>query len=298
MAGRPWYFVKRALRNIAETPFLNLVTVGTVAIAMLLFGAFLLLLVNLRGVVVEMAGNVEVSAFLSEEALVSDALQLRSRVSALPSVESARYISKEDALAEFRERNPEDAARIDVLGENPLPASILVRLAPDSRNADAARKVAQLMEEDASTEEVTYGQDWIERFSSALAVFKGVGIALGVLLVLAIVFIVSNTIKLSVYARKDELEIMRLVGATNFFIRAPYLIEGTLQGMLGAATAVIALWALFQAFGDQAGAQMVPLLGIDSLAFLPSKYVLAMLSGGTLMGLFGSVFSVGRFLRA
>ena len=294
----PLYFVKRALRNITETPFLNLVTIGTVAIAMLLFGSFLLMMVNLRGVVVRMAGNVEVSAFLYDDALVADALQLRGEIEELALVESATYISREDALDEFRERNPEDAARIDQLGENPLPASILVRLAEGHRDARSAREVAARMHGNPAVEDVSYGQDWIEKFSSALALLKAVGLGLAGLLVLAIITIVSNTIKLSVYARKDELEIMRLVGATNFFIRAPYLIEGTLQGTLGAAVAVISLWALFVAFGAQASTQLVPLLGIEQIAFLPSAYILGMLGGGLVMGLFGSVFSVGRFLRA
>ena len=295
---RAVYFVRRALRNIAETPFLNLVTVGTVAIAMLLFGAFLLTMVNLRAIVVDLAGNVEVSAFLKDSTPVSDALQLRAEIAALKNVESATYISKEDALVEFEESNPEDAARIEILGENPLPASILVRLLPNNRTAQDAKAVAAAMKASDGVEDVTYGQEWIEGFSSALAVLRGVGMGLAALLILAIVFIVSNTIKLSVYARKDEMEIMRLVGATNFFIRAPYLIEGTLQGMFGAALAIIALWALYQAFGVGAAREVAPVLGIERVVFLPGRAILGLLVGGTLMGLIASLVSVGRFLRA
>ena len=292
------YFTRKALSSLRENPFINLVTVGTIAIAMLLFGAFLLVFGNLRAVVDRLGGDVEISAYVREDAKEPDVAAMKERLERLPEVESVRFISKAEALEIFRKQNPEDQALLAELGENPFPASYQVKLAPDYRDDESVRKLAADLAGDPLVDEVEYGEEWIGRFTAFLRLLQVAGTGLGAMLVIAVIFVVSNTIKLAVFARRDELEIMQLVGATPMFIRIPYLLEGLLQGGVGAIVALLGLWFAWKAASEQAVASLAPVFGTSRIEFLPGDQVLGLLAGGMLLGVLGSFFAMGRFLRA
>ena len=143
-----------------------------------------------------------------------------------------------------------------------------------------------------------YGQEWVDRLAAAVRILRLLGLSVGLALSLASVLIVSNTIRLAVYARADEIEIMRLVGATKMHIRAPFLLEGLIQGGLGAGLALLLLYGAYRATLWQLQQAPGPMLGMEVGSFLDTHWIAAMLLAGAVVGAFGSLISVGRFLRA
>lgn len=291
------YFLRKAVGSIRENPFINLITVGTIAIAMLLEGSFLLVFSNLHAVVDRLTRDVEISAYVRDDASQAAIASLGERLRRLPEVDDVRFVSKEQALEVFERQNPEDRALLDELGENPLPASFQVKLAPGYRDAENVTRIAADLAANGAVEEVEYGQEWIAKFTAFLKLLQIAGVGLGAMLVLAVVFVVSNTIKLAVFARRDELEIMQLVGATPMFIRIPYLLEGVLQGGAGSLLALALLWFGWRAVSANASQSLAPVFGTSRLEFLPADQMLGLVAGGVLLGFFGSLFAMGRFLR-
>lgn len=294
---RALYFLRKSLGSIRENPFINLVTVGTIAIAMLLEGSFLLVFWNLQAVVDRLTRDVEISAYLRDDATPASVAALGERLRRQPEVEDVRFVSKAEALAVFQKQNPEDKALLEGLGENPLPASYQVKLGARYRDAENVTRVAADLASDGAVDEVEYGQEWIAKFTAFLKLLQIAGIGLGAMLVLAVVFVVSNTIKLAVFARRDELEIMQLVGATPMFIRIPYLLEGVVQGGMGASLALAGLWFGWRTGSEYAARSLAPVFGTGSLEFLPAPHAAALVAGGVLLGFFGSLFAMGRFLK-
>ena len=292
------YFLRKAIGSIRENPFINLVTVGTIAIAMLLEGSFLLVFSNLSSAVDRLTKNVEISAYLRDDASQAAIAALSERLHRLPEVEEVTFVSKEEAFEIFKEQYPEERSLLEELGENPLPASYQVKLANGYRDADNVTRIAADLALDGAVKDVQYGQEWIANFTAVLKLLQVTGIGLGVMLVLAVVFVVSNTIKLAVFARRDELEIMQLVGATPMFIRIPYLLEGVLQGGAGSLLALIVLWFGWRTVASQAAASLSVVFGSSRLEFLPAEAVLGLVASGVFLGFFGSFFAMGRFLRS
>ncbi len=146
-------------------------------------------------------------------------------------------------------------------------------------------------------EEIAYGKDWLQRLEKVMKVVNLIAAVLGGILCLAAIFIISNTIKLTVLARKEELEIMRLVGATEGFIRTPFLIEGLMQGLAGSIISIGLLVILFQVLVTRIDPTVFQILGIASLRFLTPATVLTIIVGGMTLGGVGSLASVGRFSR-
>ena len=291
------YFIRRALGSIRENPLINLVTVGTIAIAMLLFGSFLLLFGNLRAVVDRLGGDVQIAVYLRDDATPAQTAALTERLKHVPEIAETHFQSKAEALAQYKKDNPEDRALLNELDTNPFPASFRVLLVPSHRDADSVTRLASDLAHDPAVDDVEYGQEWIGRFTAFLKLLQAGGVGLGVMLVIAVVFVVSNTIKLAVFARRDELEIMQLVGATDLFIRVPYLLEGMLQGGVGALLAMGGLWGVYRAFSRQAAQALAPVFGTSHLEFIPGNQLLMLLAGGILLGTLGSFFAMGRFLR-
>ncbi len=295
---RAIYFLRKALGSVRENPFLNAVTVATIAIAMTLLGGFLLAFLNLRAVVDRLGSDVEISAYFADGAPPAAVARLTETLSDREEISQTVFVSREEALETFKRQNPEDVPLLDELGENPFPASIQVRLARDHRDAETVARLAADLAAESIVAEVEYGQEWIGRFTSFLGLVRAAGLLLAAMIVLAVVFVVSNTIRLAIFARRDELEIMRLVGATDRFIRGPYLLEGIFQGGAGTAVALVALWLLWRSSGAESVASIAPFLGSSRLLFFSPREVALLVAGGMGLGLVGSYFAMGRFLRS
>ena len=289
------YFLRKALENIWTNRFLSLVTLSTIAISMLILGLFSLIYLNVQQSLHQMGGELQITAYLQETISSEQAEMLRSKVADWPEVEGITYISKEQALARFRSQLREYAGILEGLKENPLPASLELTLMPQYGRSGNIKELSTRLGRLPGVAEVQYGRKWMAKLRVFVEVMKLVGITVGGLLLIATIFVISNTIKLTFYSRREELEIMRLVGATDFFIKAPFLIEGLLHGLGGALLAAGGLSLLILFLFSHLD---LPLRLAVMAGSLPTGQLVAGFLGlGLLLGVLGSMVSLRRFLR-
>ncbi len=295
-AGRAKYFFARALSNIRQNIFINIVTVGTITLALLIIALFLLVFVNLEGVAENWSKRVQVTAYFDQELTPQGIVALTGKIQALPGTEKVDYVPKEEALKRFRARLKGQESLLEGVSASVLPASLEISLKRGSRSSEAVEAYVAKLKTVPGISEVQYGEEWVRRFSTFMNFMRMVGALLGGFLLLAVVFIVSNTIKLTIYSRKDELEILGLVGATRFFIKAPYVIEGMLQGAAGGLLALLTLSACYLGFLHNAGNFLSFSPAIDGLSFLPLSHAVGIFFGGVALGFLGSITSLKRFV--
>lgn len=296
----PWcrfcYFAAKARANLVSNKLVTTITVFTITLALLIISLFLLFYVNLEGTVEQWSRKVVVTAYFDSELSQQELVSLKSRISSLPGTESVKYIGKDEALKRFRSRLKGQEALLEGVAPDVLPASMEIALKKQYRSADAITGFVAGVKKVQGVGEVQYGEEWVGKFLTFFHLLRMLGILLGSFLLLAVLFIVSNTIKLTIMARKDELEILGLVGATPFFIKAPFLIEGMIQGAAGAVFSVILLVAGYYSFLSNA----VNFLSFNpeeaGLSFLPPAYIAAILIGGVFLGLIGSLASLKKFI--
>jgi len=289
------YFLRKALGNIWINPFLSLVTLSTIAISMLILGLFSLIYLNVQQSLHQLGGELQITAYLQETISPEQAKVLRSKVADWPEVEKITYLSKEQALARFRSQLREYAGILEGLKENPLPASLELTLMPQYGRSGNIKELSTRLGRLTGVAEVQYGRKWMAKLRVFVEVMKLVGITVGGLLLIATIFVISNTIRLTFYSRREELEIMRLVGATDFFIKAPFLIEGLLHGLGGALLAAGGLSLLILFLFSHLD---LPLRLAVMAGSLPTGQLVAGFLGlGLLLGVLGSMVSLRRFLR-
>lgn len=287
------YFLRRALENLRARPWPTAVTVATIALSFAVLTGYLLVFQALERAAELWGARLEVSAYLEDAVGEAGGRALAERVAGWPGVARVTYVSKADALARFRAALSGQSALLDALPGNPLPASIEVAPAPERRTAEGIRDLAARLQGLPGVSDVEYGREEAERLTAVIRVVRLAGLAVTILLGLAATLIVANTVRLALYARQEEIELLRLVGATDRFVRAPFLIEGALQGLAGALLAIglaaaahrLALPTLL-ALGDW--------LAPAALPFLSGRTVAALAGAGLLLGLVGSWVSVSR----
>ena len=286
------YFFQEALTSLWRSRLINALSVGTIAVSLFVLGAFLTVASNLNEVVTRWTQKVQVTFYLVDglEDRIRDSLadQLRDD----PAVDSVILVSRDQALDRFRGLFKDLRSLPDDLGSNPFPASLEVSLKPARQSPDEVRRLVQAFEKAPGVEEVQYDLLWIQRLSTAVRLVRGVGAFLGGILVLAGVFTISNVIRLTVYARQDELDIMRLVGATRAYVTGPFVVEGMIQGGLGGLLSLGLLWVAFHMAARDAVAAS-DLMG-RAVVFLPAGVCVALVAGGMIVGVVGSLISLGR----
>lgn len=292
-------FVREALRGFWRARTSNLVTVGIITAALAVLGGFLLVVENLR-TLADTWDRVQIQAYLKDDAADhrgGEVQALVERLRGLPDVREVRFVSREEALAFFRASFEELKPAAALLRDNPFPASLEV--AVRGAGEDRRRRTLQLLESLAASplvETVQDNEEEARRVLAVLAFVSSLGFGVGLVLAAASVFIIFNVIRLTVLARRDEIAIMRLVGATPGFIRGPFLVEGMLQGGVGAAAALLALYAAHTGLSDYAARSGNDLAEALSSRFLPLRLALGLLAAGLLIGLIGSALSLRRFL--
>jgi cell division transport system permease protein len=286
------YFFSEALTSLWRSRLINALSIGTIGVSLFVLGAFLALASNLSGVVDRWAEKVQVTFYLSDHASPEQRDRLLSMLASDPAVAASAFVSREQALQRFRELFSDLRTLPDDIGSNPFPASIEVTLRSDRQAADEVRRLAVAYEQAPGVEEAEYDLVWIERLSTAVRLIRGAGAFLGGILALAGVFTISNAIRLTVYSRQDELDIMRLVGATRAYVKGPFVVEGMLQGGLGGLVAVGLLWLSVRLFARDALAA-TDLIGRTAVSLPPEIGALLVL-GGMAVGLVGSLVSLGR----
>ncbi|MEE9221342.1 MAG: permease-like cell division protein FtsX [candidate division NC10 bacterium] len=273
-------------------------SIGAFTVAFLVTGIFLLLTLNLSIAVAQWAEDFQVVVFLHDGNTPDKLTLLRKRLDKELAVREVTYVSKSQALADFRKQLRDQESLLEGLKDNPLPASFQLRIHKKYQTADALRQLAASLKRVEGVEDVLYGQEWIERLTGIIQVMKILGIVIGGVLGVTSLFIVANTIRLAVYARAEEIEIMRLVGATRAYIQLPLILEGTLQGGAGAALALGILYALYRTTLWQLGTSAPTIFSEPEMGqFLEAGYQMIMVGVGALLGGVGSLVAVRRFLR-
>ena len=295
--GRMNYFFVRAVINIRQNIFVNILTIGTITLALLIISYFLLLFVNLEGLADNWSDKVQVTAYFDQELAPQELAAIKGRILSLPGTDRVDYISKDEAMKRFRSRLKGQESLLEGVTSEILPASLEIALKKGNRDNRAVESYVVLLKKLPVIKEVQYGEEWVKRFSTFMNFMRLVGILLGGFLLLAVIFIVSNTIKLAIYSRKEELELLGLVGATRLFIKAPFLIEGVMQGIAGALLSLIILVASYFAFLHNAGNFISFKTSEAGLSFLPASYIAGILFGGMLLGFLGSLTSLKRFIN-
>lgn len=286
------YFFAEAATSLWRSRLMNALSVGTIAVSLFVLGAFLTLASNLNEVVARWSRKVQVTFYLTDglETPVRDSLVGRLQDDA--AVESVEVITRDQALERFRSLFRDLQTLPDDLGENPFPASVEATLRPGRESPEEVQRLVAAFEKAPGVEEVQYDLLWIQRLATAIRLVRGVGALLGGILVLAGIFTISNVIRLTVYARQDELDIMRLVGATRAYVKGPFVVEGLIQGGLGGLISVALLWAAFRVVARDAVAAS-DLLG-RAVVFLPLDVCVFIVAGGMAVGVIGSLLSLGR----
>jgi cell division transport system permease protein len=295
--GRAGFFVARALTNIRQNMFVNVVTIGTITLALLIVSLFLLVFVNLESAAENWSERVQVTVYFDKELTSQDRSAFSGKISALSGVSRVSYVTRDEALKRFKSRLRGQETLLDGVRSEVLPASFEIALKRSHRDTTSVENFVAALKRIPGITEVQYGEEWVRRFNSFLNFMRLLGALLGGFLVIAVVFIVSNTIKLTIYSRRDELEVMALVGATRFFIKAPFLLEGLIQGTAGSVIAICLLFGLYEGFLHNAGSFLTFNPVISGLNFLPMEYIGCLLLAGALLGFIGSLTSLKRFIN-
>jgi len=286
------YFFEEALQSLWRSRLLNALSVITIAVSLFVLGAFLAVAGNLSEVVTRWTRKVQVTFYLEDGLAPQIRESLVNQLKEDPAVAEVTVVSREEALARFKALFKDLASLPDELGENPFPASVEATLRLDHQAADEVLRLVHRFEKAPGVEEVQYDLLWIQRLGTAVGLVRGIGAFLSGILILAGVFTISNVIRLTLYARQDELDIMRLVGATQAYVKGPFVAEGMALGGLGGLLAVGLLWAATRfvaqgllAASDLLGRPVVP---------LPATLGVAIVLGGMAVGVLGSLVSLGR----
>jgi len=296
VGGRIHYFVERAFINIRQNLLVTLLTIGTITLAFLILSLALLIYVNLERVTETWSDRVQVTAYFENNLSPGDLATLKSKIRALEGTGEMLYVTQEEALRTFYGRLKGQEALLEGVSSDILPSSLEIHLKKDSRDSKSIALYVERLKKIPMISEVQYGEEWVKRFSHFMNLVRFAGILVAGFIVLAVVFIVANTIKLTIYARKDELELMGLVGATRLFIKVPFLIEGVVQGLVGAALAILVLSGVYLAFLHNADFFFSFNTMEAGLLFLPVTYLIALLFSGAALGFLGSLASLKRFI--
>jgi len=276
-----------------EYRFLAGATISAVATVLLLIGAFVMALSNLSGVLDRWGKDVQISCYLVDGVEDTTVFALKVEIERMAEVQTVKYVSKLEALEQFgRSIDGMDRILAD-LDENPLPASLEVRLAPNFQEPRQVADIARRLERPAFVA-LDYSHEWVERYHTFLSLLRLSALVLGTLLLVSAVFLTGNTIRLAIYARRDELAIVRLVGGTQWFARLPFLLEGAIQGLAGAIVSIGLLHLLYRYAFVQLQEGLGMLLGPGELAFLPVPVLGALVGAGVCIGLLGAWTSVAR----
>jgi cell division transport system permease protein len=255
-----------------------------------------MIIYNLTNIVSRFEDEVHIVSYLKDE-FESGHENIKKNIENLKGVQKVSYRTKEEALESFKSSLGKNDRFLDDIPGNPLPASFEIRLEKGSQNKNMISNISSSLKTMGIFDDISYGQEWIEHFHNFLNVFKIIGMAIGGGFLLAAVFIISNTIKLTIYARKEEIEILKLVGATDNFIKAPFFIEGIIQGFCGAVISIVALYFLYLAFLTKV--QALSFVGISSqnMPFLPVEFLIGVVIFSTVLGMLGCLVSLGEIIK-
>ncbi len=290
------YYFKRVVSDILSNKFLNSITIATIALCILVVGVFALFFENACRIIQSGEQGGKMMVYLGPEFNINMLPQLKFKINALGETEKIIFISKQDALKQLKKDLASRSSFIDSLKDNPLPDALRVIMKKNVNKLETIKDLAVKIKKIPMVEDVEYGERWLGRFLSIFSLFKMTGYAISSLFFMIALFITANTIRLSFYARRQEVEIMRLVGATDKFIITPFYIEGLLQGIAGgiAGLGILFLFFLFLSSGVE---KNIPLYMLFNIKFLSIKYSVIIIACSAFLGWLGCYLSLKQFLK-
>src|SRR5262245_6191618 len=283
------YALDEAIASLWRGRTSGLLSTATIAVALFVLGAFLVVTTNLQRLGEEWSRSAEMSIYLADDATAENRAEVEKILAPGPLVQGFTFVSKEEALERFKQTFADLAAAAETVGGNPIPASYEVHLQTRQGSQQAVEELADRLRVVEGVADVRYDRQWLDRLVTAVNVLEGLGFVLGALLILAAALTVANVVRLALYARRDEIEIMQLVGAPDAYIRGPFVMEGVLQGGIGAGLALAALAGIFLLTRSRYLTPLAAAINLSSVRFLSLELCLLLLGGGMLVGFFGGL---------
>jgi cell division transport system permease protein len=281
------YAMREAMRAFRRAPLLTSLSAGMIALSLFLVGLFGLVAHNVRRALERVESRVEIVAFLRRDAIPEMVTQAQEQIEEYEEVREVLYISREAALIKARREFPEFEEQFGSLESNPLPASIEVMLRPNQSGPEVVERVATRIREYPFVDDVRYGSEWLDKVFLLRRVAGTAMLVLGISFAIVASLIIATAIRMAIYARRDEIQVMRLVGATESFVRGPFILEGLLTGLLGGVVAVAATYAVHETISRS----------VFQLEWLPSSWMAAGIAAGAFVGIIASAIAVRRHLR-
>lgn len=287
------YFIKEAFSSMRHNGLMSIASIGTMAVSLLILGFFLVIVLNLNNMASALESQVQISVYLQDDMNDVGMRDIGTRISKIQGITQVNFVSKEDAMKRFKARLGEQQGLLTALGEtNPLPNAFEVKVDRPENVKPAAQAIGQMK----GVENTRYGQEVIENLFQLTKMLRMFGLILILFLSFAALFIISNTIRITVFARRKEIGIMKYVGATDWFIRWPFLIEGMILGFCGALISVIILIQTYTAVTNKVYESLAFLPLIPKYPFLTHISIIILVIGVTI-GALGSTISLRRFMK-
>ena len=287
------FLLGEALRDLRRAGRVAVSAILLITLSLAALGAFWLLSNNMSEAVAQFRERVKLVVYLKREPGAVDANALVERVRAMPGVAAVRYVGKAEALTTLKQMLGKDAAIADTL-QNPLPASLEVTPTAEGATLEGARALVTRLTALPETDEIGGGVEWMERFAQGQRLLWLFALGVGAVLAVAAILTVTTATTLVLHARRDEMEIMRLVGAPEHVVRLPLLLQGMMQGLLGAMLAIWVLVACYALIGPRIEPLVSETLGVARLTFLRPHNVISLMLAGTLLGGIGGFLARGR----
>lgn len=287
------YFIKETYKSIRRNGFMSFASISTVAVSLLVLGMFLMIFLNTNNLAQYLESQVQVSVYMQDSATDKELAEVKAKLQKMPGVVKVNQVSKEQALTRFKERLGDQEQLLNSLGkDNPFPNSFEVQVDSPERIKVLTPQIGQI----PKVETAKFGQEVVEHLFQLTKILRFGGILLVIFLAMATLFIISNTIRLTVFARRKEVLIMKYVGATDWFIRWPFLLEGMTLGFFGAVIAFLLINSIYAALLERIHATLafLPLLPEQPLLLYVDLFLLI---AGTGIGALGSYISLRKFLR-
>lgn len=285
------FYFKEALLSFRRSTLMSMAAIVSITTILIIVGVFLLISINSSLFLKNLESQLEIIVYLKDDISKAEVKALENNIVGINGIEEIKFVSKEEAYQRLLKDLGDQRDILNAIEVNPLPASYEIKV----KDPKVIEQIANQIEKLKKVEEVEYGQGIVEKLLNFTYIFRIVGILILALLVFASILIISNIIKITVYARRNEIEIMSLSGATHWFIKWPFVIEGFLQGFISAILAILILYK-FYFFAINKVHQAVPFLPVvwDKMELLPIGVAIVVL--GSLVGILGSMFSVGKYI--
>ena len=288
--------LRRALQDMRSNRMLSLVTISTFALSILIVSSAMLFFVNMGDIMDGWRQGIRIMAYLQEGLNAADRSTLKVRMESLYGVQQADFVPKDQALERLRTQMGRQTSILDNLDSNPLPDAFEIQMIAASQSWDKVEQLATALEQLEGVSEVEYGQRWIKRIINIFNLFQLTGTVMGALFFMAAIFIVGNTVRLVLYSRREEVEIMRLVGATEQFILAPFYFQSLIQAALGGIIGLAALFMMYMLIQSRITTDMAT--AFFQPRFLSPLTLLGIVGCGMLVGWLGCHLSVKQYVKA